>query len=384
LRENEKRHRIIGRRSARNLAVLAGLATGVAMLVPTGASAATTDPVTIASSYTSAAVNPGAPETIQFAITNSKSNTAAVFANFTDQLPSGVTLDQLPSETWSPSACGINNDTNTGGATSVTVSNIDVGVGDTCDVSLSVDVAASAVGKTETDSLSALSWSATNGGTTTAASELANDETATPLVIVPNPTITVTGVTSGAKYSYGKLVTAKYTANVAADDSISSLSAFDSFGDTINPGGYIDTLQTGKQTLSVEVNTADGASITKNVNYTVQGPTLTKVTGSKKGSASYKIALPWAGKLSSELLDGKKVVGTLSTTVKAKETASPTVKLNAAGKKDLKKAGKKGLKLTLQASFAPSGSVATSWPTPATANDFAPGKAVAKATVTIK
>jgi hypothetical protein len=386
LRENAKGQGVVSRLSARKLVVLAGLATGAAMLVPSVATAATTDPVTVAVSYTSPDVNPGAPETITYAIQNSSN--AAVFANLTDQLPSGVTIDAAPSETWT-SGCGTNDDTNAGGATSVTIANINLGASGsttaTCDVTLSVDVAQSAVGKTETNVLQSLSWAASSGGTATSASDLAVDETTpVPLVVVANPTVAITGVTSGAKYSYGKPVVVNYTATAATDDSIAGLTAFDSFGDSINSPGYINTLQTGKQTFSVQVNTADGASITRNVSYTVESPTLTKVTTSKKGSASYKIALPWAGKLSSELLDGKKVVGTLSTTVKAKETASATVKLNATGKKDLKKAGKKGLKLTLQASFTPSGSVATSWPTPATAEGFAPGKAVAKATVTIK
>jgi hypothetical protein len=382
LREKAHGRSPIGRLSARTLVLLGVLVTGAAVTVPSIASAATTDPVTVAVSYTQTPVNPGTSETITYTVANTSSATAWV--NFSDTLPSGVTVDSLPSETWG-SGCGINNDTNAGGATSVTVANLEVPTAGSCTVSLSVDVAASAIGKTESDALTALSWAATQGGTATSASDLADDETtASPLVVVANPTITVTGVKAGAKYAYGQIVDANYSATYASGDSEASIGAFDSLGNAINSPGAIDTLQAGKQTLSVFDTSTDGASVTKNVSYTVEEPTLTKVTTAKAGSASYKVALPWAGKLTSELLDGKKAVGSITTTVKAKETAAVTVKLSTAGKKDLKKAGKKGLKLTLQASYKPAGSIATGWPTPGTAEGFVPAKAVSKAAITIK
>ncbi len=369
-------------RRPRSLAALAGLAVGVALLLPATAMAATTDPITIAVSYTSPAVNPGAPNTIVYTVSNSGAATS--YVNFTDELPGGVTIDGLPSETWG-SGCGTNNDTNAGGASSVTVANLEVAAGGSCTVSLSVDTAASAVGQTEVDTLTALSWAASLGGTTTPAAYLDADETTpVPLQVVANPTIQISGVKSGATYRYGQLVPLNYTATAASADAIASLAAFDDDGDTLNPGTDIDTLEPGKHSVSVEVNTVDGASITDTVKYTIAPPVIAKLSVSKREIVSFEIALPWAGKLSATLFDGKKSVGSVSEAIKAKETAAVSVKLNAAGQTLLRRAGSKGLRLALKAVYAPSATLATGWPTASTANGYTPGKATASANVTVK
>jgi hypothetical protein len=97
----------------------------------------------------------------------------------------------------------------------------------------------------------------------------------------PAPAITITSPADGATYTQGASVRAAYACTVTG----STISACS--GSTAN-GAAVDTHGLGRHTLTVNATTADGATATKTVTYTVVAPAPT-VTGFKQSQKRWRL-----------------------------------------------------------------------------------------------
>jgi hypothetical protein len=324
------------------LTALATIAT-VATLAPAAMAASS---VTIKTSFENSPVSLNTSDAVGYAFTNT--TTAAQTVTFTDNLPSGVTLDSPvgTTNTNGTGSCTLVSSNAVPGASSLTLTvTVPNATGTVCTVSFGV-VAANSTGDAPiSDSYSGVSTATTVVPVTTTGS----------LIVLSNPSLTFSAPTSGQNFSLGQISDASF-ACAATDpkDSIDSFFGTDDEGNQIQSGAPIDTVDPGAHSLQVDCySAAGGGDVTQTVNYTVGSYTLTAIKEAKTTDyTSFKTLVP-AGKIVAEVIYGKKVIGTTTVSSTARGTKSVTIKPKAAGKKLLAAVKGNSVAVKLQVSFTP-------------------------------
>ncbi|HWE59892.1 MAG TPA: hypothetical protein VG228_09390 [Solirubrobacteraceae bacterium] len=325
------------------LSALATIAT-VAALAPSAM--AVTNPVTIKTAFENSPISLNTSDAVGYAFTNT--STAAQTVTFTDALPPGVTLDS-PVDTTNTNGTGsctlVSSNANPG-ATSVTVTvTIPSASGTVCTLSFSVVAATPSGDAKVADAYSGVSTASGALTTTTPGS----------LVVLSSPTLGFTAPSNGQAFYLGQLTDANFSCTATdPQDSIDSFFGTDDDGNQIQSGAPIDTVDPGAHSLEVDCySAAGGGDVSQTVNYTVGSYTLKAITEAKKNDyVSFKTLVP-AGRIVAEVIYGKKVIGTTSTSVTARGTASVTIKPTTAGKKLLAAVKGKSVAVKLQVSFNP-------------------------------
>jgi hypothetical protein len=338
---------------ARAGALIAVLGAAVAVLPATAS--AVTPPLSITVS-TSGALAPGSTTnylnnvsdttgityTLKDNSTTNTSTTGTTFTDvgFTDTLPAGVTLDDEVGET--AKSCGVPfTPTNQPGASTVAESGLTIVNGSTCTITL--EFVANTAEVAAPDAISGATYTFTPSGDPAIIYTQAADPTdigITPLslTVAGLPTLSVTGLTSGATYGYGQSVDLGFTATAAANDSIVALYANDDQGNPLSLGQAINTDVPGGHQVQVFVQTADGYLGSQSYSYNVNSPKLTAVkANSKTGDVSFGVDYLAAGSVLGEVVDGKTVIGKVSKKITVGKTTTVTVAPTVAGKKFLAK-----------------------------------------------
>jgi hypothetical protein len=345
----------IERSLARAGALIAVLGAAAAVLPATAL--AVTPPLTIAvtgSGYStgtgSSAVyfdNVGVTYGITYTLKdNSTANTATTGTTFTgvgftDALPAGVTLDDEVGET--AKNCGVPfTPSNQPGASTVTESGLTIVNGSTCTITLEFVPATAEVAAP--DAISGATYTYTpSGGSAITYTQTANPTdfgiTLLALTVAPLPTLSVSGVTNNASYTYGQAVDLDFSATAATDDAIPAgdVYATDDQGNTLASGAAINTQVPGSHQVDVWVTTQDGYLGSQTYTYTVASPALKSVKAAKSGNVSFNVEYLAPGSVLAEVLDGKTVIGKVTKKVTVGTETAITVKPTAAGKKLLAK-----------------------------------------------
>jgi hypothetical protein len=333
---------------------VAALATLTTFAVLGAPSALAAGSVSIATSFEQSPISLDTSDAIGYAFKNSTSAEETV--TFTDTLPSGVTLDNPVgfTNTNGTGAC-ITTPTSTAGSSSVTLTVTvpnESASGSVCTISFSVVAATPSTGDVPLpDAYSGVSAVITSTNATAA------NPTTTPssLVVLSNPTLTLTAPTPNQTFTLGQTFDASF--NCTATDPLDVVDSFfgtDDEGNQIESGSPIDTVDPGEHSLEIDCYSAvGGGDVTQTVDYSVGSYKLNSVKSTKTDQVSFKSTLP-AGKLVAEVLDGKKVVGTTKLTVAAKKTVTVTIKPTTAGKKLLAATKGKSANVKLDVVFTPS------------------------------
>lgn len=159
-------------------------------------------------------------------------------------------------------------------------------------------------------------------------------------------------------FKFGQKVAAKFScAEAAHGPGIVDCSASDNNGDTIEPGGLLDTSVAGPDTLTLAATSADGLTVTDTVNYTVLPDNQIVVTAvklHKNGEVTLDIKVPDKGKLVGLVTTGTTKFASWTHSASGAATLHATLKPSPAGNALLTtKRGKLALKLKL--SFRPKG-----------------------------
>jgi hypothetical protein len=312
-----------------------------ALALPATAAAATVPAPTIATSFTPNQIDVTGSSSVQYAINVSSGSVSNV--TFTDTLPTGVVLDNPATETdagctSSTVSAPIVTYTATPGSSTVTVSIPQVKAGTPCTVQF--PVVGNAVGS-GSDSLASGSFSG---------------ETTASIQVIPQPTVTVSGVKAGAKYKFGQAVTVKYIcAQPGLTDGIVTCAASDDLGHNFKTGGKLRTRTPGKNALTFQVVDALGDVVSNEIDYTVMPDnrfTIDGVTKHAGGSLGFALALPGPGAVTIKELVGGKLVSSKTAKAHAKTKLSETLKLDGAGRKLLSDGD---VKVKLQVSYTPAG-----------------------------
>jgi hypothetical protein len=325
---------------ARAGALIAVLGAAVAALPATAS--ATSPPLTItastsgplaAGSTTNYLANVGVTYGITYTLKATATDTLTG-VGFSDALPAGVTLDDEVGET--AKNCGTPfTPANQPGASTVTESGLTVlGSGEagyvgSCTITL--EFVASTPETLAPDNITGVTYSA-NGTAGTAA-------TITPitLTVAALPTLSITGLTSGATYRYGQSVDLGFSATAAANDSLLALYAADDQGNSLTSGQAINTDVPGAHQVQVYVETADGYLGSQTYSYTVKSPKLTSIKTTKAADVSFGVDYLAAGSVLAEVVDGKTVIGKVTKKITVGKTTTVTVAPTAAGKRLLAK-----------------------------------------------
>ena len=326
---------------ATKLTALAALAAAGALALPATAAAATVPAPTIATSFTPNQIDVTGSSSVQYSINVSSGTVNNV--TFTDTLPAGVVLDNPATETdvgctSSTVSAPIVTYTATPGASTITVSIPQVKAGTPCTVQF--PVVGNAVGN-GSDSFGAGTFS---------------DETTASIQVIPQPTITVSGVRAGARYKFGQTVSVKYTcAQPGLTDGVVICGASDELGHDVKSGGKLRTTTPGKHALTFQVVDALGDVVSNEVDYTVMPDnrfSIDRLTKHSGGSLGFTLVLPGSGAVAIKELSGGKLVSSKTARAHAKGRLSETLKLDGAGKM-LLSAG--SVKVKLQVSYTPTG-----------------------------
>jgi uncharacterized repeat protein (TIGR01451 family) len=318
----------------------AGLLTALA--VPAQA-LATVVPPAIASAFTPASIGIGATSTLTFTITNPNAS-GLTGVGFTDTLPKGVVVDNPNGES---GTCGSNGVVTATTATStISLTGGSLKASANCVVSVNVSSTTPGVYSNSTGAVTSNEGGASATGDTE------------QLTIAGNPTMTATAPKNNAVFKFGQKVAAKFSCAEALNGpGIVDCSASDNNGDTIEPGGLIDTSVAGPDTLTLSATSADGLIVTDSINYTVLPDNqivVTTLKPRKNGDITVDIKVPDKGKLVGLVTTGTTKFASWALSVRGATTLHATLKPSPAGKALLTtKRGKLTLKLKL--SFTPKG-----------------------------
>jgi hypothetical protein len=343
---------------ATKLPALVTLAVVGVLALPGMASAATTLPPTLATSFTPNLIAVTGSSAVQYTIAAPGTTETVFNVTFTDTLPAGVVLDNPVTETdagctsSTPSAPIVSFTANPGGST-ITVSVPQVKAGSPCTVQFPV-VGSAPGGGSDVFTPGSFTFAASATGAATQATSAAPAS----IQVIPEPTVKLTGLKQGAKLKFGQAVSIKYAcAQPATTDPIVTCEASDDLGNDVRSGGKLPTKTAGKHALTVQVIDTLGNVVSRDVNYTVLPDNRFTIGSTKKeagGSLAFTLALPGTGTVAIKELAGGKLVS--SKTAKAHGTGkvklSGVLKLNGAGKK-LLATGKP--KVRLQVTFTPTG-----------------------------
>jgi hypothetical protein len=337
LRQIARRFALTRRVAGTAAAALATLTTFAVLGAPSALAAGS---VTIKTSFGETPISLNTSDAVGYAFTNS--TTVAQTVTFTDTLPTGVALDNPTgfTNTNGTGAC-TTTPTSSAGSSSVTLSVlVPPASGTVCTISFSVVASSPSVGDAPMPDVYS-NVSATGTVPVTPA------PTASSLVVLSNPTLSLLAPTNNQKFSLGQISHASF--NCAVTDPLDAVDTFfgtDDEGNQIASGSPIDTVDPGKHSIEFDCYSAQGGGdLSQTVKYTVGSYTLSAVKSTKTDQVSFKSTLP-AGKVVAKILDGKKVVGTTKVTVAAKKTLTVTVKPSTAGKKVL--AATKGTKANVK------------------------------------
>ncbi len=312
----------------------------MALAVPAQA-LATVLPPSVASSFTPGLIGIGGTSTLTFTNPNTSSLTGV---GLTDTLPNGVVVDNPNGENGTCGSSGVV--TATTGASKISLTGGSLKPSANCVVSVNVSSTTPGVYSNSTGAVS----SNEGGASTTGDTE--------QLTIAGNPTITTTAPNNNSVFKFGQKVAAKFScAEAAHGPGIVDCSASDNNGDTIEPGGLLDTSVAGPDTLTLAATSADGLTVTDTVNYTVLPDNQIVVTAvklHKNGEITLDIKVPDKGKLVGLVTTGTTKFASWTHSVSGATTLHATLKPSPAGNALLTtKRGKFALKLKL--SFRPKG-----------------------------
>jgi hypothetical protein len=337
-------------------AFAAALAALGALALPATTLAATQPAPTIATSFTPNQIDVTGSSSVQYSVNVSSGTVNNV--TFTDVLPAGVILDSPATETdagctSSTVSAPIVTYTATPGTSTITVSIPQVKAGTPCTVQF--PVVGNAVGNSS-DSFTPGSFTYATSATGAATPAPTTGETTAPIQVIPEPTVTVSGVKAGAKYKFGQAVTVKYTCvQPGLIDGIVTCAASDDLGHNVKPGGKLPTAKPGKHALTFQVVDTLGDVVSDEIDYTVSPDnriTIDRVAKRSGGSLGFTLALPGPGVVAIKELAGGKLVSSKTVKTHAKVKLAETLKLDGAGRKLLAD-GK--IKIKLQVSYTPTG-----------------------------
>ena len=334
--------------------VLAALVAAGALALPATAGAATTAPPTLASSFTPNQIDVTGSGSVQYTITNPNSGGTVYNVSFTDTLPAGAVLDNPATETdsgctASTASAPVVTYTANPGSSTVTVSVPQVKNGTPCTVQFPVVGNAAGGGA---DSFGSYTYATSATGAATAAPSSA--ETTATLQVIAQPTVTVSGVRTGATYKYGQAVTVTYScAQPGLTAGIATCSASDDLGDNVNSGQKLATKQPGKHALTIQAVDGLGDVVSDEVDYTVLPDNVFTIAAVKPhagGSLAFTLALPGAGAVSIKEFSGSKLISAKTARVRGKTRLAETLSPDGAGAKALST-----VKVKLQVTFTPTG-----------------------------
>jgi hypothetical protein len=207
-----------------------------------------------------------------------------------------------------------------------------------------------------TDSFAPGSFTYATSATGASTDAPATGEATAQIQVIPQPTVTVSGIKMGAKYKFGQDVAVNYTcAQPGLTDGITTCAASDDLGRSLRPGGKLPTTVPGTHALMFQVVDALGDVVSDEVDYTVQPDnrlTINQVIKHSGGSLGFTLALPGPGAVEIKELAGGKVVSSKIVKARARAKLAETLKLDGTGKK-LLSGGK--MKVKLQVSYTPTG-----------------------------
>jgi hypothetical protein len=320
------------------IASKAGLLSAVVLAVAAGSSAvasASTTAVAAGSSAVASASTPAVPPTIVssftpnvigvagttalgFTITNPNSSGTLTSVALTDTLPASVTVDDPNGENGTCGSASVV--TANPGSNTLSLSGGSLKAGASCTVSVAVTANQAEVVQNQTGDVSSSAGPSSSGNTQT-------------LTVLAAPTVTVNKPRNNASYTYGEVVSARYSCAQPGDpQGLSDCAAQDDLGNTVNSGGRLDTRSPGAHTLSISATSVDGLVTTDNINYTVLPDnrfTISNIKPLAGGALRFVLALPGPGKVNvRELAAGGQSFATTVTRVHRKRrltvTATPT------------------------------------------------------------
>ena len=340
------------------LPALAAAILAWAVLIPAIADAASTQAPTVAASFTPNQIDVTGSSSIEYTITDPNSAGTLYNVSFTDTLPAGVALDNPATETdsgctSSTVSAPVVSYTADPGSSTITVVVPQVKSGTPCTVQFPVLASAAGNGS---DSFLPGSSSYATSATGSATALPATAETTAALQVIPEPTVSVTGVKAGASYRYGQAVTVRYScAQPELSAGIATCTASDDLGDNVKSGQKLATKLPGKHSLTVQAIDAIGDVFSDEVDYTVLPDnvfTIGRLTAHAGGSLGLTLALPGAGAVTIKEFAGSTLVSSKSAKVHGKTKLAQTLAPTRAGAKLLARGG---VKVKLQVTYTPTG-----------------------------
>jgi hypothetical protein len=330
-------------------AAVASVVTAAAfVLVTAGPAIAAAAPPTITSAFTPTEIGVGdsTATALSFTITNPNASGTLSAVSFTDTLPAGLTVDNPNGEN---GTCGSASAV-TAAAGSATISLAGGSLKATASCTVSVSLIASQVGVLQN----------TTGPVSSSAGSSATGDTQA-LTVLPPPAVTVAGVKTNAKYTFGEKVKPTYTCAQPGDPAaLADCSAVDDLGHGIASGRALPTKLAGAHSLTVTATSSDGLSTSDTFNYTVLPDnrfTVSRIEHNSAGTISLRLGLPGPGKVKVvELAPQGVTFGKYAVSVGAKRTLHVKVKPTPAGKALLKKGT--AARIRLRVTYTPKGGVA--------------------------
>jgi hypothetical protein len=318
------------------------------VLVTAGPALAAAAPPTITSAFTPTEIGVGdsTATALSFTITNPNASGTLSAVSFTDTLPAGLTVDNPNGENGTCGSASVV--TAVPGSATISLTGGSLKATTNCTVSVSLIAGQVGVLQNTTGPVSSSAGSSAAGDTES-------------LTVLPAPTLTVSGVKTHAKYTFGEKVKPRYTCAQAGDPAaLADCSAVDDLGNSIASGRALPTKQAGSHSLTVTATSSDGLSTTDTFDYTVLPDnrfTISTIRHNSAGTISLRLGLPGAGKVKVvELAAHGVTFGRYAVSVGAKRTLHLRIKPTPAGKALLKKGTT--AKVKLQVTYTPKGGVA--------------------------